>query len=223
MMYNTICMIIGENYMFKDKLKELREKEGLSQEQLASIIYVSRSAIAKWESGSGLPSDVNLKAICDYFKVEEDYLLQKEDLKEAITDLDNKQTSLKIIFFSSVIFIMLFCLIVGGDYILHRIAMVLTLIFFIFKCFIKNNKIDKIICIIISILIFIISLVNWLIMSIGEPSSFFRILNPFDHIQSINRPVLNMCLSQLSSILNIAMLLTYFILFLIIGKSTKKH
>ena len=85
--------------MFKDKLKELREKSGLSQEQLASIIYVSRSAIAKWESGNGVPSDVNLKAICDYFCVEEDYLLDREDLKEAISDLDRKQANLKIIFF----------------------------------------------------------------------------------------------------------------------------
>ena len=34
--------------MFKDKLKELREKEGLSQQELADKLFVSRSAIAKW-------------------------------------------------------------------------------------------------------------------------------------------------------------------------------
>ena len=217
-------MIIGENCMFKDKLKELREKAGLSQEQLASIIYVSRSAIAKWESGSGLPSDVNLKAICDYFKVEEDYLLQKEDLKEAITDLDNKQTSLKIIFFSSVVFIMLFCFIVGGGYILHRIAIIFTLMFFILKCFVKGNDIrKKVLCIINLSLSLIMSIVNWIITGIPEPSHLFRIFNLFDHTNSINMNVINISLSQLSSILNIAMLLAYFILFLIIGKSTKKH
>ena len=210
--------------MFKDKLKELREKEGLSQEQLASIIYVSRSAIAKWESGSGFPSDVNLKAICDYFKVEEDYLLQKEDLKEAITDLDNKQTSLKIIFFSSVVFIMLFCFIVGGSYILHRIAILFTLMFFMLKCFAKGNDIrKKVLCIINLSLSLIMSLINWIITAIPEPSHFFRIFNLFDHTNSINMNVINISLSQLSSILNIAMLLAYFILFLIIGKSTKKH
>ena len=51
--------------MFKDKLKELREKEGLSQQELADKLFVSRSAVAKWENGNGIPSDVNLDAICE--------------------------------------------------------------------------------------------------------------------------------------------------------------
>ena len=58
--------------MFKDKLKELREQEGMSQYELADKLFVSRSAIAKWESGNGIPSDVNLEAICEFFGVEEE-------------------------------------------------------------------------------------------------------------------------------------------------------
>ena len=50
--------------MFKDRLKELREKNGVSQYELANKLFVSRSAIAKWESGNGIPSDVNLETIC---------------------------------------------------------------------------------------------------------------------------------------------------------------
>ena len=202
--------------MFKDKLKELREKAGLSQEQLASIIYVSRSAIAKWESGNGVPSDVNLKAICDYFCVEEDYLLDREDLKEAISDLDQKQANLKIIFFSSIVFIILFCLIVGGPYILHRIAILLTLAYFIIKCFMANNKLNKAICIVFLVMSIIISIINWLITAIPEPSHFFRI---FTSMENMNINGINIVLSQLSSILNISMYLAYSILFIIYNKT----
>ena len=55
--------------MFKDRLKELRDKAGISQYELANKLYVSRSAVAKWENGSGIPSDINLEAICKYFNV----------------------------------------------------------------------------------------------------------------------------------------------------------
>lgn len=56
--------------MFKDKLKKLREQKGISQYELADKLYVSRSAIAKWENGNGIPSDVNLEALCKFFGVE---------------------------------------------------------------------------------------------------------------------------------------------------------
>ena len=45
---------------FADKLRQLREEHGLSQAALAKRIYVSRSAVAKWENGLGLPDDANL-------------------------------------------------------------------------------------------------------------------------------------------------------------------
>ena len=66
--------------MFKDKLKELREKEGLSQQELADKLFVSRSAVAKWENGNGIPSDVNLDSICKFFGIDKKQLkLKKED------------------------------------------------------------------------------------------------------------------------------------------------
>ena len=67
--------------MFKDKLKHLRESAGLTQKELAEKIYVSRSAINKWELGNGIPSDVNLDAICKLFNVSEECLLDRNDLK----------------------------------------------------------------------------------------------------------------------------------------------
>ena len=71
--------------MFKDKLKELRLKEGLSQQELADKLCVSRSTIAKWENGIGIPSDINLEALCEFFGVEEEWILCRKELKNIIT------------------------------------------------------------------------------------------------------------------------------------------
>ncbi len=70
--------------MFKDKLKELRENAGFSQQALADKLFVSRSAVAKWENGNGIPSDVNLLSLCELFNVEEDVLLDKGELKSKV-------------------------------------------------------------------------------------------------------------------------------------------
>ena len=55
---------------FKDKLRKLREEQGLSQAELAKKIYASRSAVAKWENGLGLPGEASLTALADFFAVE---------------------------------------------------------------------------------------------------------------------------------------------------------
>lgn len=60
---------------FHEKLQELRKQRGLTQEDLAQALYVSRTAISKWESGRGYPSIDSLKAISAYFSVTIDELL----------------------------------------------------------------------------------------------------------------------------------------------------
>lgn len=60
---------------FGEKLKEARIQFGLSQEELAKKIYVSRAAIAKWETGGGVPDVENLKIIASFLQVSTDYLL----------------------------------------------------------------------------------------------------------------------------------------------------
>lgn len=61
---------------FPDKLKEIRKKEGLSQEQLAEKIGVSRQAITKWETGKGLPDVDNMVILAEIFKTTLDELLR---------------------------------------------------------------------------------------------------------------------------------------------------
>lgn len=74
---------------FNEKLQSLRKSKGLTQEELADILYVSRTAISKWESGRGYPSIDSLKDISKFFSVSIDDLLSGEKLL-SIAEKENK-------------------------------------------------------------------------------------------------------------------------------------
>ncbi len=69
---------------FSKKLQELRKHKGLTQEQLAKSLYVSRTAISKWESGRGYPSIESLKQIAKTFDITVDTLLSGSELLNAL-------------------------------------------------------------------------------------------------------------------------------------------
>ena len=75
---------------FNEKLQELRKQKNLTQEELAEALYVSRTAIPKWESGRGYPNIDSLKAISKYFSVSLDELLSGEEILN-IAETDNRQ------------------------------------------------------------------------------------------------------------------------------------
>ena len=75
---------------FNEKLQNLRKNKGLTQEELAVALYVSRTAISKWESGRGYPSIDSLKEIAKYFSVTIDELLSSDEVL-SIAEEDNKQ------------------------------------------------------------------------------------------------------------------------------------
>ena len=75
---------------FNEKLQELRKKKGLTQEELAELLYVSRTAISKWESGRGYPSIDSIKTISKFFSVTIDDLLSGDEVF-SIAEEDNKQ------------------------------------------------------------------------------------------------------------------------------------
>ena len=79
---------------FDEKLQELRKRRGLTQEELAEALYVSRTAISKWESGRGYPSIDSLKAIAGYFSVTIDELLSGDEVL-AIAEEDHKQKEMQ--------------------------------------------------------------------------------------------------------------------------------
>ncbi len=74
---------------FGEKLCELRKNRKLTQEELAAALYVSRTAISKWESGRGYPSIDSLKEISKFFSVSIDGLLSGEKII-SIAEKENK-------------------------------------------------------------------------------------------------------------------------------------
>lgn len=69
---------------FNEKLKKLRHQRGISQAELAAKIFVSRSAIAKWENGLGLPSEESLALLASYFSVDESMLVSDPIIEDTI-------------------------------------------------------------------------------------------------------------------------------------------
>lgn len=65
---------------FHEKLQELRKSRGMTQEELAEALYVSRTAISKWESGRGYPNIDSLRELSGFFSVTIDELLSGERL-----------------------------------------------------------------------------------------------------------------------------------------------
>ena len=75
---------------FNEKLQELRKQKGLTQEELAASLYVSRTAVSKWESGRGYPNIESLKAIAKFFSVTVDELLSTDEVL-TIAEEDGKR------------------------------------------------------------------------------------------------------------------------------------
>ena len=85
---------------FREKLQELRKQKHLTQEELAQSLYVSRTAISKWESGRGFPNIESVKAISKFFSISLDELLSGEEIL-TIAENDQKQkqrTAINLIF-----------------------------------------------------------------------------------------------------------------------------
>ncbi|MDY4818558.1 MAG: helix-turn-helix transcriptional regulator [Lachnospiraceae bacterium] len=80
---------------FNEKLQALRKSRGLTQEELAEALFVSRTAISKWESGRGYPSIDSLKEISKYFSVTIDELMTGEKLI-SIAEKENKSNIQKL-------------------------------------------------------------------------------------------------------------------------------
>ncbi len=81
---------------FANKLKNIRKRIGISQEELADKINVSRQAVTKWETGKGIPDIDNIIALATLFNVSiDDLLLDRENEKpeseymfESVTEYD---------------------------------------------------------------------------------------------------------------------------------------
>ena len=80
----------GAIMTFGEKLKKLRTAKELTQDELAEALFVSRTAVSKWESGRGYPNIESLKALAKFFGVTVDELLSGNELL-TISEADQKQ------------------------------------------------------------------------------------------------------------------------------------
>ena len=83
-----------------EKLQSLRKSKGLTQDELAEKLFVSRTAISKWESGRGYPSIDSLITIADFFSVTVDELLSSKEIINIAKEEQNiKEKHLKDLVF----------------------------------------------------------------------------------------------------------------------------
>lgn len=75
---------------FGEKLKKLRNENRLTQDELAERLYVTRTAISKWETDKGYPNIESLKAIASFFSITVDDLLSSDEIL-TIADEEQKQ------------------------------------------------------------------------------------------------------------------------------------
>lgn len=90
----------------EERINLLRKKMGLSQEELANKIGVSRQAVSKWESGQSMPDLDKIIALSDLFGVSTDYILKGTDVSYDEGTL-NAETSKKIMISGAIIFALL--------------------------------------------------------------------------------------------------------------------
>ena len=79
---------------FNEKLQKLRKEQNLTQEELAEKLFVSRTAISKWESGRGYPSIDSLKVIAKFFQITIDELIASEEII-SLAEQDKKENDKK--------------------------------------------------------------------------------------------------------------------------------
>lgn len=69
----------NENNIFQTRLRELRERRGMSRKTLAELCGLSKNMISRYERGDRVPNIETLKELCDIFEVEADYLIGREN------------------------------------------------------------------------------------------------------------------------------------------------
>ncbi len=98
-----------------DRIQALRKSRGISQEELADKIGVSRQAVSKWESGQSMPDLDKIIALGEHFKVTTDYILKGEKMTASNNQKNNEFAS-KVLYISSTTFVAIGLLCAIGEW-----------------------------------------------------------------------------------------------------------
>lgn len=126
-----------------EKIRDQRKKAGLSQEQLAEKLNVSRQAITKWETNKGIPDISNLIALSDEFGLSLDELIKEDGAvkKKIISDSSAKKWHILVI-----VYLLAILAYIAYFVVCHKIFMVgfliatLFMLFFELRIFIKEKR-----------------------------------------------------------------------------------
>lgn len=135
-----------EKNRLSQKLKEMRVEAGLTQEQLAEKLGVTRPAIARWETNKGIPDISNLITISDFFHISLDEMIKgNEEVKEKIiSDSSSKKWHLLVIvYLPAIIVYIAYFAIVEKVLMIGFLIATLFMIFFEVRIFLKKRFIYK--------------------------------------------------------------------------------
>lgn len=101
--------------MLADRIRNLRKQQGLSQEELAHQLGVSRQAVSKWESNQTMPDLDKLVLMSEIFEVTTDYLLKGIETV-VVTEQDNREFVSKVLYICSTTVVIAGLLYAFGDW-----------------------------------------------------------------------------------------------------------
>ncbi len=106
---------------FSEKIKEIRKKQDFTQEQFAEKIFVSRNAVAKWESNRGYPDIQNLITISELFDISLDDLIKNDKKVKTKIILDSASKKWHILV---IIYLIAIIIYIGYFHFSHKILMI---------------------------------------------------------------------------------------------------
>lgn len=106
---------------FSEKIKEIRKMQNLTQEQFAEKIFISRNAVAKWESDRGYPDIQNLITISEVFEISLDDLIKNDKKLKTKIILDSASKKWHILV---IIYLIAIISYIGYFHFTHKILMI---------------------------------------------------------------------------------------------------
>jgi transcriptional regulator with XRE-family HTH domain len=106
---------------FSEKIKEIRKMQNLTQEQFAEKIFISRNAVAKWESNRGYPDIQNLITISEVFEISLDDLIKNDKKLKTKIILDSASKKWHILV---IIYLIAIISYIGYFHFAHKILMI---------------------------------------------------------------------------------------------------